>query len=686
MAFTTRNFRKFKYRRLLVLAVVYSNFLYSQNLVPNPSFQNTEITATVHYPSELMRAPIIPKNWEIVQGFPDFFNDLNSTYIGYSILNTEDGIGGKLGMRMTTENNEYEAIETQLSKGLTKDEKYIVSFTIAQCQYSNYSMDMIPFILSKERVAKSNILEHSTNNVCILETSQGYLSKDGWKTVRFVYVAKGGEKYLTILNNSYTFARAEKSKVNRTRFNYTGNQLEGSAYYFFSEVSVELANDDSGCEPFVFSQEEDITKDQSFESFQSKLQALLKLDLVGVNEKRLKQDSLLNRHTIFLVDISGSMRSGFRNIKRFVEEILINMPDQEPVSLIVFNANSRIVLQRVNKSRLKNVLNLFLADGETNIRAGLNDMNFLIDPEELTTLEVFTDERSSVMSYLDLIHPNKFEIVTATQLHLKYESKLAPVVTSNINNDTTSQRIIKHIYDSENPNEYFDFKPSKIKGFQYSKECNALPQNESISTEIASTTKVTNNVFLVDVSSSMNERNKLSNLKQSLFTYTGTLNMNNRVSVVSFSSKTEVLLNAAELNDPRFTTVIQDLKGRGTTKVNEGIKYIYDQYNDVRHQNLSFVLFTDGVFTLSEESERVILENQNIHLTIFQFGDRKNKQLVDLTERQKLNYKKISPKKITEELSKLEKENPFPEKFSTQQPEVWKHFQDNIMEITGYND
>jgi len=162
--------------------------------------------------------------------------------------------------------------------------------------------------------------------------------------------------------------------------------------------------------------------------------------------------------------------------------------------------------------------------------------------------------------------------------------------------------------------------------------------------------------------------------------------LNNRVSVVSFSSKTEVLLNAVELNDPRFTTVIQDLKGRGTTKVNEGIKYIYGQYNDVRHQNLSFVLFTDGVFTLSEESERVILENQNIHLTIFQFGDRKNKQLVDLTERQKLNYKKISPKKITEELSKLENENPFPEKFSTQQPEVWKHFQDNIMEITGYND
>ena len=687
MTKATYNFRTFKKRLLIVVVLVmFSNLLHSQNLVPNPSFQNTEATATVHYPTELMRTPIVPKDWEIVQGFPDFFNDLHSTYLGYSILNTEDGIGGKLGMRMTSENNEFESVQTKLTRELVKGEKYIVSFVMAQCQYSNYSMDMIPFILSNERITESNILKYSTNNVCILQTSQDYLAKDGWKTVRFVYEAKGGEKFLTLLNNSYTFARSEKSKVNRTRFNYTGNQLQGSSYYFFSEVSVQLADGDSGCDPFVFSPEEDITKDESFETFQTKLQALLKLDIVGVNENRLKQDSLLNRHTIFLVDISGSMRSGFRNIKRFVEDILINIPSHEPVSLIVFNANSRIVLQRANKSRLMSVLNLFLADGETNIRAGLNDMNFLIDPSELTTLEVFTDERSSVMTFIDLIHPNKFEIVKTTQLHLKYESKLAPVVTSSISNDSTSKRIIRHIYDSENPNEYFEFKPSKIKGFQYSKECNAAVHSEAISNEIASTTKITNNVFLVDVSSSMNERNKLSNLKRSLFTYTGTLNLNNRVSVVSFSSKTEVLLNAAELNDPRFTTVIQDLKGKGTTKVNDGIKYIYDHYNDVKHQNLSFVLFTDGVFTLSEESERVILENQNIHLTIFQFGDRKNKQLVELTERQQLNYKKISPKKITEELSKLEKENPFPEKFSLQRPEVWKYFQENIMEITGYNE
>ncbi|MEJ6582880.1 MAG: VWA domain-containing protein [Crocinitomicaceae bacterium] len=335
---------------------------------------------------------------------------------------------------------------------------------------------------------------------------------------------------------------------------------------------------------------------------------------------------------------------------------------------------------------LRDALNSFFADGETNIRAGLNDMDFLIDPNEKTTLEVFTDEKSSVMAYLELIRPNQFENRKTSDLHLKYESNLTPVIASNISNDSTSQRLIQHIYESENPNEYFNFKPGEIKGFQFSKECNSAVQYESISEESKIEEKITNNVFLIDVSSSMKEGNKLSNLKTSLFTYTATLNSTSRVSVVSFSSKTEVLLDAVEKNDPLFNKVIQDLKGRGTTKVNDGIKYIYNHYTDVKHQNLSFVLFTDGVFSLSEESERAILENQNIHLTIFQFGDRKNQQLVELTERQNLNYKKISPKKIIEELYKLEKDNPFPTRFSLEQPEIWKYFQDNIMEITEYND
>lgn len=680
-------FRKLRHELLLVAAFFGSCIsLFAQNLVPNPTFQHSEVTSTVHYPSELMRTAVVPKNWEIVTGFPDFFNDLKSTYIGYSILNTNDGIGGKLGMRMTNASNEFEAVETKLSKELVKGEKYIISFTMAHCQYSNYSMNMIPFILSNEHISENNIAGQTANNLCILETSQNYLSKDGWKTVRFIYEAKGGERYLTLVNNSYTFSQQEKSKMNRARFNYTGNHLEESSYYFFSEISVELATNETTCEPFVFSQKEEITKDESFESFQTKLQALLKLDLVEINEANLKKEKLLTEHVIFLIDISGSMKSGFRNLKRYVLGILDELPNERLVSLVVFGERSQIILQRSNKSRLSEVLKNFYPDGETNVRAGLNDLNFLINDSEMTTLEIFTDEKSSAKAFMDVIRPNQFTNLKISEFYLKYESNITPIIVRNTANDSASQRLIQHIYESENPNEYFNFKPGKITEFQYSKECNSSFVNDSIAEAEINIEKSTNNVFLIDVSSSMKEGNKLTELKSSLITYTESLNSSNKVSVVSFSNTTEVLLNSAEVNDPRFYEVIQELKGKGTTKVNEGIKYIYDHYLDVKHENLSFVLFTDGVFKLSEASERVILENQNIHLTIFQFGDRKNKQLIELTERQKLNYKKIKPKMITAELDKLNKENPFPGRFSQEQPEVWKYFQENIMEITGYNE
>lgn len=687
MVYGNSIFRKLKYI-LLVIAVVLSCgiSIKAQNLVPNPTFQNSEATATVHYPSELMRNAVVPKNWEIVTGFPDFFNDLNSTYIGYSILNTNDGIGGKLGMRMTNANNEFEAVETRLSQELVKGEKYVISFTIAQCQYSNYSMNMIPFILSNEHISENNITEQTTNNLCILETNQNYLSKDGWKTVRFVYEAKGGEKYFTLVNNSYTFSQQEKSKMNRARFNYTGNHMEESSYYFFSEISVQLATDDTTCEPFVFSQKDAITKDESFESFQTKLQALLKLDLVEINETKLKEERLLTEHVIFMIDISGSMKSGFRNLKRFIIETLDELPEDRFVSLVVFGGQSQIVLQKSNKAKLAEVLKVFFADGETNITAGLYDLNFLIDASEMTTLEIYTDEKSSVQAFMEVIRKDQFTKLKTSDFYLKYESNITPIIVRNTPNDSTSQQLIRHIYDSENPNEYFNFKPGKIKGFQYSKECNAAFPSDSTSDAPVDIEKKTNNVFLVDVSSSMKEGNKLTDLKRSLITYTESLNSSNKVSVVSFSSTTEVLLNSAPVNDPLFYKVIEELKGSGTTKVNDGIKYIYSHYQDVQHENLSFVLFTDGVFKLSEESERAILENQNIHLTIFQFGDRKNKQLIELTERQKLNYKKIKPKMITEELVKLNKEHPFPGRFSLEQPEIWKYFQENIMEITGYNE
>ncbi|MEO9256943.1 MAG: VWA domain-containing protein, partial [Crocinitomicaceae bacterium] len=649
--YSKSNFREIN--RLLLLVTLFCCFcghIQAQNLISNPTFINSAMKETVHYPSELMRNPAVPEQWEMVVGYPDFFNNSSSTYLGYPILNTDQGTGGKLGMRMTTSNNESEAVETKLSQALVKGERYKVSFTMAQCHYSNYSMGMIPFILSNEHVTRDNILQNVTQNLCVLETSKDYLAKDGWVTVSFIYEAKGGENYFTLINNSYTSSEQEKSKFNLLRFDYTGNQLAGSSYYFFENISLEATSDTTECPSFSLNSDPKTLENLPLNEFQTKLQILSKFGLVELNENKLNKENLLNAHVIFLIDISGSMKTVLPSLKFQLLDILNKIPNDQLVSLVEFSDRSHILFNRVNKESLINSLNNLYGDGETNITAGYRDMSSLIDPKEMTILEVFTDEKTNIMSYLEQERPKQFRNTKNMEDYLEYESILTSEISEHIINDSTDQRIIKHIYESKAPNAYFDFKSGNLKEFQYSKECTSTAQNNIVAEERGDLEKLTNNVYLIDVSSSMSEGNKLPQLKNSLLAYNESLSDDNRVSLVTFSSTIDVLLNSIKPNDALFKEKIQHLEGKGWTKIDDGIKFMYSHYKNTNHQNLSFVLFTDGEFTLSKASEKIILENQDIHLTIFQFGDKKSRQLAALTEAEKLNYKKINPKDIQSEL------------------------------------
>ena len=52
MVYGNPTYRKLKHVLHLAAAIIgFSGALYAQNLVSNPSFKNSEVTSTVHYPS-----------------------------------------------------------------------------------------------------------------------------------------------------------------------------------------------------------------------------------------------------------------------------------------------------------------------------------------------------------------------------------------------------------------------------------------------------------------------------------------------------------------------------------------------------------------------------------------------------------------------------------------------------------
>jgi OmpA-OmpF porin, OOP family len=136
-------------------------------------------------------------------------------------------------------------IQTQLASALKKDVKYCVQFHVSLADLSKYAVNNIGAHLSKKPVTtKEEIslildthVKHSSNKI--------YNEQYMWEPVCGVYVAQGGEKYLTIGNFS-SDKDTEYEKMKKPK-EFTAQQIN-NAYYYIDEVSVRAIDKDSECD------------------------------------------------------------------------------------------------------------------------------------------------------------------------------------------------------------------------------------------------------------------------------------------------------------------------------------------------------------------------------------------------------------------------------------------------------
>jgi hypothetical protein len=133
-----------------------------------------------------------------------------------------------------------EYLQGQLKQELVEGNIYEVSFYIKFEEISSYFVEEISFALTgsnklKYKRKKGYELIYS-NDAITLNLQSG---KDtSWVKMSYLYQAKGGEKYITIGMFGNTFTKKEFKKSIVTNKNY--DKGEGSAYYYFDEVSVKL--------------------------------------------------------------------------------------------------------------------------------------------------------------------------------------------------------------------------------------------------------------------------------------------------------------------------------------------------------------------------------------------------------------------------------------------------------------
>jgi hypothetical protein len=118
-----------------------------------------------------------------------------------------------------------------------------------------------------------------------------------------------------------------------------------------------------------------------------------------------------------------------------------------------------------------------------------------------------------------------------------------------------------------------------------------------------------NIVFLIDISVSMKQKGKLDLLKASMIELTKLLRDNDKVAIVTYSSKTNIRLRSTYVNDKeRIIEVIKALEASGSTAGAKGVKRAYAVLNNNRiaSGNNQIFISTDGAFNLEKKDKKLL--------------------------------------------------------------------------------
>lgn len=127
-------------------------------------------------------------------------------------------------------------------------------------------------------------------------------------------------------------------------------------------------------------------------------------------------------------------------------------------------------------------------------------------------------------------------------------------------------------------------------------------------------------VYLLDASSSMNESGKLAHLKENA---TNLVNMQrevDRISIVTFSGKSEILLQSVPCNQKKhITEKIERIHAFGQTNIQRGFETVKTVLTSDKpeHGVNSVLLLTDGKFILNSETQTILDELKTQGITVY---------------------------------------------------------------------
>lgn len=138
-------------------------------------------------------------------------------------------------------------ITTKFTTPLKKGERYRVEFYCSLSDLSKYATNKLAAHISKKEPGTDEKVNSIVfeENLVLHPKEEIFNGMFGWDKVCGEYVAKGGEKYLTIGNFTNT-ADVKNERIRKPK-DVKGKQVI-AAYYYIDDVSVRLLEEDEKCE------------------------------------------------------------------------------------------------------------------------------------------------------------------------------------------------------------------------------------------------------------------------------------------------------------------------------------------------------------------------------------------------------------------------------------------------------
>lgn len=336
------------------------------NLVPNPSFEADSAAPVIqkfywrHYADWRKDSltennkHILTKSWSQPSGgTPDFLNSYRSSLFGFSSQTARTGrcrfgiIAGITKNSFNTwllqDGNYSEYLETVLVKPLQAGKIYCIRYYVSLDKRSHFTANNFGAILSKTAINEPDnrgVLNSGSDRIQTIANDNHYITSDeGWVMICDTFIAKGGERFLTIGSFMDGFAknRHDVKDSEHKGLRWMGNCKE--AYYYIDDVSLtEVLPDEQLCSA--------------------------------------AKDSIARNNIVILVDVSGSMEQ-----KHFIDSVRIatlafvqSMNPSDLVSIIAFNADTQVLVSSrhaADTAYIRNSFNGIRTGGATNIGLAL---------------------------------------------------------------------------------------------------------------------------------------------------------------------------------------------------------------------------------------------------------------------------------------------------------------------------